>query len=620
MCMKELTIEGGHVCSTIVDILRWRAQNQADRRAYTFLIDGESEEVSISYAELDRQARAIAVQLQKAGGKGQRALLLFPAGLEFISAYMGCLYSGTVAVPVHPPHPARLERNMPRILGIARDATPSFALTTSAVLERSEVFFNFAPELRSMQWLATDTIDETQAQNWSDPGIDEDSLAFFQYTSGSTSAPRGVVLNHGNLMYNEHMIRQGMEQTADSLVVGWLPLYHDMGLIGNVLQPLFVGYPCVLMSPVMFLQRPLRWLQAISRFRATTSGGPNFAFDLCVRKVTQEQRDFLDLSSWEVAFVGAEPINHETLTAFADYFAPCGFRAEALYPCYGLAEATLFVSGGSKAGGHVVGSFQHSSEEQEPGEESDSRFAGDRPLVGCGRTVLDQRIEIVDPRTLCRCPPGREGEIWVSGANIAQGYWNKEEETERVFRAYLSDTGEEPFLRTGDLGFLKEGELFVSGRIKDLIIIDGTNHYPQDIEWTVEQCHPGLRVGGCAAFSIGANGREQLVVAAEVKPRHYPVGSGNTADRPPKGKNNNRYPLNVVEAVRTIRGSISAQYDLQTYDIVLLKAGTIFKTSSGKIRRHACRAAYLRNTLNALKVEGEQYFKMGQNRPGSQGG
>ena len=602
--MTELVIEPGKACSTIVEILRWRALHQPGRRAYTFLVDGETEEVSLTYAELDRQARAIAVKLQATAGKGRRALLLYPAGLEFIAAYMGCLYSGTVAVPVYPPHPARLERNMPRILRIARDARTTFALTTSAVMERLDVFFNFAQELREMRWIATDDLDETLAHYWVDPGISGSSLAFFQYTSGSTSAPRGVVLNHGNLLHNERMIRQGMGQTPDSIVVGWLPMYHDMGLIGNVLQPLFVGYPCILMSPVIFLQRPLRWLQAISRFRATTSGGPNFAFDLCVRKVTPEQRDLLDLSSWEVAFAGAEPINHETLDTFAGYFAPCGFRPEALYPCYGLAEATLFVSGGSKSEPHIVSSFSRSPAKQEPAGESSGRIEETRQLVGCGRTVLDQRVEIVDPHTLTRCAPGQEGEIWVSGANIARGYWNKEEETERVFRACLADTGEGPFLRTGDLGFLKNGELFVSGRIKDLIIIDGTNHYPQDIEWTVDRSHPALRAGGCAAFSIDADGREQLVVAVEINPRHYPVSSGQKTGHAPQGNNNNRHPVDVGEALRAIRGAISGQYDLQTYDIVLLKAGSIFKTSSGKTRRHACRAAYLKGTLNALRVEG----------------
>lgn len=600
--MTELVTEPGRDWSTLVEILRWRGQRQPTKRAYTFLLDGEAEEVGLTYGELDRQARAIAARLQSLNKKGERALMLFPAGLEFIAAFMGCLYSGIIAVPVYPPHPARLERNMPRILGITRDAKPALALTTSAIMERSEALFNYAPELHGMEWIAADGISETLADEWQNPGIAGESLAFFQYTSGSTSAPKGVVLSHGNLVYNERMIHAGVEQNPGSVLVGWLPLYHDMGLIGNVLYPLFRGFPCVLMSPVIFLQRPYRWLQAISRYRGTLCGGPNFAYDLCLKKVTPAQRDLLDLSSWEAAFVGAEPINPKTMDRFVEYFAPCGFRPEALYPCYGLAEASLFVTGGSKSKRHIVDSFPRTSADGEQAAGSAAPGDGERQLVGCGRTVLDQRIEIVDPGTLFRCPAGTEGEVWIAGTNVAHGYWNNEEETKRVFGAHLSDNGAGPFLRTGDLGFLKDGELFISGRIKDLIIIDGTNHYPQDIEWTVEQSHPALRVGGCAAFSTEVDGREELVIAAETNPRYYPVSKKQDGEQAHSENHNNRHPMDVEEVLQAIRGSLSRQYDLQVYDMVLLKAGSVFKTSSGKIRHHACRAAYEANNLNALEL------------------
>jgi acyl-CoA synthetase (AMP-forming)/AMP-acid ligase II len=599
--MKELRFEPTTDCSTLVEILRWRAQHQPERRAYTFLVDGETVEASLIYKELDRGARAIAAKLQSLGAQGMRALLLYPAGLEFITAFMGCLYSGTIAVPVYPPHPARLDRNMPRIVGIANDAKPTLALTTSSIMVHSEVFFNWAPELREMQWLATDKIPQELADNWQEPEIVSSTSAFFQYTSGSTTAPRGVVLSHSNLLHNERMMQHAMEQTANSIVVGWLPLYHDMGLIGNVLQPLFVGCPCILMSPVIFLQRPLRWLQAISRFRATTSGGPNFAFDLCVQKITIEQRALLDLSSWDLAFIGAEPINHKTLDQFAEYFEPCGFRPEALYPCYGLAEATLFVSGGSKADRHIVFNSRPSPVKQEQPTGKAVESDGNHRLVGCGRTVMDQEIVIVDPHSLTRCSPGREGEIWVSGPNVARGYWNGQDETKRVFRAHLVDTGEGPFLRTGDLGFFKDGELFVTGRLKDLIIIDGSNHYPQDIEWTVERSHKSLRTSCCAAFPINLADREQLVIAAEVDPRYLPKHTRQSKDITPGRNLKHRAPLDFKEIVRTIRKTVALHHDLQVYDIILLKAGSIPKTSSGKIQRHACKARYLAGSLEVLE-------------------
>lgn len=605
--MNEVLTDPGRGCLTLVEILRQRAQYQPHRRAYTFLVDGECEEISRTYSELDLQARAVAAQLQSLAETGQRALLLFPPGLEFISAFMGCLYSGVIAVPVYPPHPARVERHIPRILGITRNAKPAIVLTTHAILEKTEIFFNGAPELRNMTWLSTDTINEAQAAKWQAPPLNSDTPAFLQYTSGSTTAPRGVMLNHGNLMHNERMIRQGMEQSSDSLVVGWLPLYHDMGLIGNVLQPLFTGYPCILMSPVTFLQRPFRWLQAISRFRATTSGGPNFAYDLCVKKVIPEQRTLLDLSAWELAFVGAEPINHETLERFANYFAPCGFRPEAFYPCYGLAEATLFVSGGAKQARHIVRSFPHAPNQDSPQSGDDFKRNGKRQLVGCGHTVMDQEIVIADPHTLIESPPGQEGEIWVAGPNVAPGYWNNKDETERVFQAYLANTRTRPFLRTGDLGILKDGELFVTGRIKDLVIIDGTNHYPQDIEWAVDQSHPALRAGCCAAFSIEADGREQLVIAAEVEPRCRPADDLPNSDQANPAANHNRRPIIVEEVVKAIRQTVSRQFDLAVYDVVLLKAGAVFKTSSGKVMRHACRAAYLNGSLETLDAKTSQY-------------
>jgi acyl-CoA synthetase (AMP-forming)/AMP-acid ligase II len=402
-------------------------------------------------------------------------------------------------------------------------------------------------------------------------------------------------------MHNLDLIKKYFELSPKTRTVIWLPAYHDMGLVGGVLQPLYCGYPVTLMSPLIFLQRPFRWLNAISRFRATTSGGPNFAYDLCVRKITPEQRATLDLSSWDLAFNGAEPINHETLDRFAKYFEPCGFRYEAFYPCYGLAEATLIVSGGLKAAPPIVQSFQSSALEQNKVVINAVHNESGRLLVGCGQTMAGQKIVIVDPVTLKPCPADEIGEIWVSGPSVTQGYWNRQNETNHTFKGYLRDTNEGPFLRTGDLGFLKDGELFVTGRLKDLIIIDGNNHYPQDIEWTVEVSHKALRPSGCAAFSINVQNKEQLVVVVEVEPRYRLNRSPKSKDITNDGNSRQRLPLDFNEVIKTIRKAVAEHHDLRVYDILLIKAGRILKTSSGKIQRHACKAGYLAGTLDILE-------------------
>src|ERR687898_737743 len=495
--------------ATLVDLLRWRASREPRRRAYTFLGGGEAEESSVDYGELDRQARAVAAWLETLGVvDGERALLLSPPGLRYIAAFLGCLYAGVVAVPAYPPRPNRSDM---RLRVIAADSGATVALTTTRILSSLERRSAYAPELKSLRWLATDD-GKDPAGSWRRPEVGANTLALLQYTSGSTAAPKGVKLTHGNLLHNLAMIYHALNYTSHSQGVTWLPPYHDMGLIGGVLQPLYAGFPVALMSPTSFLQHPLKWLQAISRLGATTSGGPNFAYDLCARRITPEERATLDLSSWEVAFTAAEPIRQETLERFAAAFAPCGFRREAFYPAYGLAEATLFVSGGSKTAPPVVLPVKGVELKRDRVVVASAGEEGARMLVGCGRTLADQKVVVVNPNSLTRCPPDRVGEIWVSGSSVAQGYWGQADETKHAFRAYLPDTGEGPFLRTGDLGFLHNGELFVTGRLKDLIIIRGRNHYPQDIEHTVEQSHVALRQGGCAAFSVEPDEGERLVV------------------------------------------------------------------------------------------------------------
>jgi len=562
--------------STLVELLRHRARRQGKDIAFTILVDGEDEMFHITYEELDRQARAIAAWLQSQGAEGERALLLYPPGAEFIAAFFGCLYAGVVAVPVYPP---RRNRSLLRIQSIADDAEARLALTTDAVLARVDSLIDETPHLKNLTWMATSRIPEGIERDWSNPDVHGDTLAFLQYTSGSTGAPKGVMLTHANLVHNSAVIAYAFEHTRSGSGVFWLPSYHDMGLIGGILQPMYVGRPNVLMSPMAFLQKPYRWLRAITKFRGTTSGGPNFAYELCVERITPEQRKTLDLSSWRVAFNGAEPVRAETLEKFIEAFAPCGFKPEAFYPCYGLAEATLMVSGGYVHQLPVVRTFDSRSLAEGHVVDCPPEDQYARALVSCGQCVPDQQIVIADPEKMVRCPEDRIGEIWVSGPSVAQGYWRKPEATEATFRAYLKDTGEGPFLRTGDLGFIKDGELFVTGRIKDLIILRGVNHYPQDIEYTVQESHPRLRRDAGAAITVEIDGREELVIIHEVE-RHRHV--------------------NFDEVFQAIRRAVAAEHELYPHAILLLKAGSIPKTSSNKIQRHACRQGYLDGTLEVV--------------------
>jgi acyl-CoA synthetase (AMP-forming)/AMP-acid ligase II len=562
---------------SFIDLLRYRAQHQPEQTAYIFLDRGETEGNTLTYQQLDERARGIAAKLQQLDAMGERALLLYPPGLEFITAFLGCLYAGVIAVPAYPP---RNNQNSSRLEAIALDAEAAIGLTTTAFLPSIERWLEQTSQL-TLRWLTTDDMAQDDSLTWHQPSINHHTLAFLQYTSGSTGMPKGVMVSQGNLMHNSASIHHCFADTAHSRGVSWLPPYHDMGLIGGILQPLYVGASTVLMSPVDFLQKPIRWLQAISHYRATTSGGPNFAYDLCASKIKPEQLETLDLSSWEVAFTGAEPVRAETIEQFVTTFAPCGFRRTAFYPCYGMAETTLIVSGGLKPQPPVIQSIDSVSLEQHQVIAAPDE-ANARQLVGCGQGLPDQKTVIVDPTTLTRCPDRQVGEVWVAGPSVAQGYWHKPEATHETFNAYLADSQEGPFLRTGDLGFLHAGELFITGRIKDVIIIRGQNHYPQDIELTVERSHPALRLGGGAAFSVEMKGAERLVIVQEVE-RSY------------------LKKLETQAVVGNIRQSVAAQHDLQVYAAILVKTGSIPKTSSGKIRRHACKAEFLTNSLNVVE-------------------
>ncbi|BAZ20872.1 beta-ketoacyl synthase [Kalymmatonema gypsitolerans NIES-4073] len=565
--------------STLVELLTYRAQNQTEQTAYTFLLDGETESVNLSYQELDKKARAIATQLLQHGVPGSRALLLYPPGLEFTAAFFGCLYAGFVAVPAYPP---RRNQKMSRLQAIVSDASAVVALTTASELTTMAVQLAENNTLAAIPWLTTDNINTDIAVDWLHPNINSDTLAFLQYTSGSTGTPKGVMVSHGNLLHNEQMILRAFDHTKETIVVGWLPLYHDMGLIGNLLQPLYLGRPCILMPPVAFLQKPFRWLQAISNYKATTSGGPNFAYDLACRQISPEQLATLDLSRWEVAFTGAEPIRAETMERFAETFAPCGFRREAFYPCYGMAETTLIVSGGLKSEAPIVRHIQPTALEQNQVIYTTASDGG-KAIVGCGKSSPDQKVLIVNPESFLPCPDEQVGEVWVAGDSIAQGYWNRPEQTKNTFQAYLADNKTGPFLRTGDLGFLHDGELFITGRLKDLIIIMGRNHYPQDIEFTVENSHPALRPAGGAAFAVEIKTGEKLVIVQEVERSHL-------------------RKLNADEVIGAIRKAVAEHHDLQTHAIVLIKTNSLPKTSSGKVRRSTCRAEFEAGTLDVVAI------------------
>ena len=581
--MREATRTSNEkAAATIIDILRFRADTQKNEIAYRFLADGEEEKAVLTYGELDRRARQIAAELQTISAVGQRALLLDSSELDYIVAFFGCLRAGVIAVPVYAPRSNKKGKGNARVESVVADAQPSVVLTAGpgSPAVRDVVTASAGEQVK---WIDTSALPANGGELWIPPTLSGADIAFLQYTSGSTAAPKGVIVSHANILHNEEMIQNAFRTGPGSSIVGWLPLYHDMGLIGNVLQPLYAGVPCILMSPVAFLQRPLRWLQAMSRYRATTSGGPNFAYELCIRKIRPEDRKGLDLSSWQVAFDGAEPVRLETLNRFAAEFADCGFRREAFVPCYGLAEGTLFVSGGFDPAGVTV--VQHGANGSGPNNGGKISRQREKTLVACGRPPAEQTLRIVSPDSLQACSAGEVGEIWVKGPSVAQGYWRKAEESEATFNAWILGTNKGPFLRTGDLGFLTGGQLFITGRLKDLLIIRGQNYYPQDIELTVEQSDPMLHPGCGAAFSLEIEGEERLVVVQEAA----------------VGKDQEKENDGFDAVVKLVSRNIVANHELQAYGVVLIKTGTIPKTSSGKIQRHACKDAFLNKELHVLR-------------------
>ncbi len=563
------------VAETLVEILRERAARQGSERIYTFL-HGE-EEKSLTYAEIDQLARSTAAALLLHCTPGDRALLIYPPGLDYIVALFACMYAGIIAVPSYAPRP---NRPLTRLETIVSNSEPKIVLTTRALLDSPKsIFHQHEGALANLLVISTDDITLDLSVGDLPIEITARMPVILQYTSGSTAFPKGVTLTHGNIVHNTAAIERNFPLDTSSSTVFWLPPYHDMGLIGGILQPLCTGFPVTLMSPVAFLQRPARWLRAISRYRATCSGGPNFAYDLCVRRISDEEVDELDLSNWTVAFNGAEPIRRQTLEDFSQKFERCGFDPKSFHPCYGLAESTLMATGMDRFGtGVKVHAVSRGAMEQDailpPVDKDDATW-----IVSSGHAAGGQDVRIVDPSSSEALPEDHVGEVWVSGPSVAAGYWGRPKETEETFGAHLA-TGEGPYLRTGDLGYLHEGQLYITGRIKDLIIIRGQNYYPHDLEFTAQRSHPALQPSSGAAFSVQRDGAEHLILAQEVDGR---LESSE-----------------IKEIANRISTSITETHDLRLDDIVLVKPWTLPRTTSGKMQRYLCRSAYLSATLQTL--------------------
>ncbi|MCF8234544.1 MAG: AMP-binding protein [Bacteroidales bacterium] len=566
--------KSGKVYETLVDIFKKHVVDTGDKTAFIFLQNGSDEKESITYRELDQKAAAIAAELLQKHQPGEGCLLLLPEGIDFIAGFMGCLYAGLIAIPAHA---LRRNRNNNRFFTLLENSEAKAVLTnktTSADLKRH---FGENQQIQKLDHTIIENVDPVKAKQWTMPDMEPSDIAFLQYTSGSTGKPNGTMVSHANLVANLEIIKQSFGHDENLVGVNWLPPFHDMGLIGALLQPLYTGGMNVIIPPNTFLRDPGCWLKAITKYKGSTAGGPNFALDYCVEKISEEEKKEIDLSSVKIFFCGAEPISIQSLDAFSDRFKENGFEARMFYPCYGLAEATLMVTGGDRKEDPFT-----LSQNMETGHRAviTDKAEQAKQLVACGYPWLGTRLLIVDPGSREICRDMQIGEIWVEGPSVCKGYWNNAQGTKHTFEAYTAES-EGPFMRSGDLGFIHEGQLYITGRLKDLIIIRGQNHYPHDIEKTVENAHEALRKYSGAAFSIDLKEEERPVILQEVE---------RTFLR----------DLNKEEVFDAIRSALATEHDLQAHAIVLLRTGSIPKTSSGKIRRQASKKAYLNDELNVV--------------------
>ncbi|MDR3501225.1 MAG: fatty acyl-AMP ligase [Legionella sp.] len=593
--------------SSLVSLLEAKARSQPDFPLYTFLSRNTDENRILTLETLAEQARKIAILLQKSTRPGERVIIIYPPGLELIAAFFGCLYAGVIAIPVYPPNTKALVTKLHHII---QNSGARVALTTDEILRKVKKLrvvklLNKTPVLgkmvnhlagptfernsqllgwdfEKMHFLVTDYLSDYSDEGWNKPLITPDSLAFLQYTSGSTGKPKGVMVSHGNLLNNLAVMQLRNRSSEDDICVSWLPPYHDMGLIAGILQPLFTGYPVKLMAPMSFLQRPAAWLEAMSHFRGTITGAPNFAYDLCIDKITDDEKGHLDLSSWRIAATGSEPIRCSTIEKFTNFFEDCGFQADAFYPCYGLAESTLMVTAVDPNEGVQSQLVDNKALSLGQVRYCDASYPHARRLVNCGKPADDFYIMIVNPETLQVCTERKVGEIWVASKSVTQGYWQLPNESKYCFHAKIPGD-ERTFLRTGDLGYLAEGALYVTGRLKDMIIIRGCNYYPHDLEDIINGCHPLVRMNCGAIFSVEENEQEYLVVVQEIK-QHIEAEVAR-------------------EIIKIIRNRILKEHGI-TADIVVLAAHkAVPKTTSGKIQRLLCKKNYLEGSLEIFYID-----------------
>ncbi len=564
---------------TMRDILQLRAKQTPNAMAYTFLKDGITVDGSYTYAELDLHARAIAKSLGP-DALNQRVLLIYPPGVEFLAGFYGAMYAGAIPIPAPPPDLARLKRTLPRLKSIIQDADAQFLMTTSGMAATIQDNPDTLSELPVVEWIATDKIDPAFGFGWDNiPTKALDDVAYLQYTSGSTSTPKGVMITYGNVMHNCMHITEGFGYDENCLMVTWMPYFHDYGLIDGLSSPMYHGFPCYILSPLTFVRRPETWLDVISRYRATHTQAPNFAYELCVRRIDEKVLDRLDLSCLITASTGGEPVRAETVREFTRKFARCGMKPEVVCPACGMAESTLVISAKTKVGTPYFLTVDKSDYKNDVITPLNDDDPNGWALVSSGRILETVGVAIVDPVSMKRLSDGMVGELWTSSDSVGAGYWQREEESEAVFRAHIA--GEEhlgTFLRTGDLAFVVDNQLFISGRAKDLVIIDGTNHYPQDIELTVQNADPAIRVDHCAAFSVDVDDQERLVIVAE-------------ADKKVD---------DWTHVLRTLQREISENHELELYALQIIRRGAIHKTSSGKLQRSTCKVAYLNNEFETL--------------------
>ena len=565
-------------CATYIEVIQKRTLTIPDHVVFRFLSDGVNENESLTYRQIETRSKALGASMQKYGSKGDKVLLLFQPGLSYVASMYACFYSGFVAIPVYPP---RRNKGIDRIYTIIEDSGANICLVSQQVHSDIQRNFNDDDLLSQINWIVYEDVMDDNASEFQQTKILPDDIALLQYTSGSTGNPKGVLVTQLNLLYNSENIRLAMGLDRNTVGIHWLPLFHDMGLIGGLLQVAYLGAVNVGMPPTEFLKNPLNWLKAIDKYGGTNGGGPDFTYNYCLQKTTEEDRRGLDLSTLNVLYSGSEPIRKSTYKQFSEKFAISNFREEQFYSCYGMAETTLIVTGGYYKSAPKYLNVDPKALSNNKIEILDEKDESGISLVGCGHTWMETIVEIVDPITKKKLTDNVIGEIWVSGPTVAAGYWNKPEETERIFGATISDSGEGPFLRTGDLGFFNKRELYVTGRIKDLIIIRGVNYYPNDIEFSIQNIIPELRQNGGAAFPVTDKNIEKLVVVQELE---------RTAMR--------NVDHNVI--IDKIREVIASEHELDVHSVVLIKTGSIPITSSGKIQHRQTKYEYLQNDLNVV--------------------